>query len=177
MLIINAIPGDTNANSYTDIEFADAYFEGRFVNEVSPVVQTGWFAFNEQEKALRLITATRVIDRMNFLYERATQEQSLQFPRRDGVKGGGIRVWGKVFEVDELPDVLLFATCELSLKVIDAKGNVNPLPTISPSGTKIKSEVLGRWSATYGEGSMLCSVEAMNFLSVLLRTDYEMKRE
>jgi len=176
-LTIDATIGGENANSYTDVDFADDYFEGRFTNTVSPTVQTDWFAFTEEQKKLRLITATRVIDRMSFLYERATQTQALQFPRRDEVKGGGIYVFGKKFEITELPDILLFAVCELALKVIDNAGNVNPLPTVGPTGTKIKSETLGRWSAQYGEAAQLCSIEALNYLQPLLRLDNELKRE
>lgn len=53
---------------------ADLYFEARFKSDL-------WNEINEVTKTQLLVTATRLIDRLNFIGDQYDEDQGLEFPR------------------------------------------------------------------------------------------------
>lgn len=70
---LNATKGDILANSYATIAEADAMLEPLYLTE-------DWFQLEEVEKQKLLINASQWIDELSFRYERASEDQALQFP-------------------------------------------------------------------------------------------------
>ena len=60
--------------SYIDRVEAQVYFDGRLNVEA-------WDASSDTEKDKSLIMSTRIIDRLNYLGQKADEAQDLQFPR------------------------------------------------------------------------------------------------
>lgn len=166
-LIINAVVGGVDSNSYGTVTEADAYFEGRFVNETSPTVQTGWYLFTEEQKVARLIQAVRIMERMRFVGIISDYEQSLQWPRIIPI------INGKRYEYDIIPESIKNAQFEIAYKVYDSTGS------IQSESTKIKAETLGRWSIAYTEVGIanFPSQEALLYLTPFIDDQVGLLRE
>ncbi len=72
LAVAQKITGITTA--YGTMIEADAYFRKRLYSDL-------WSATNLTERKASLIQATRIIDRLNFLGDKASTEQELEFPR------------------------------------------------------------------------------------------------
>jgi hypothetical protein len=110
--------GLPDSNSYTSVEFADAYFEARGA-EV-------WLALDEAKKETLLIQATDYIDlRFGkfFCGKRLTEEQALQFPRN---------------VVKAIPIGLQRATVEYAIRAND--GPLMTDPKLSSTGYSLESK-------------------------------------
>lgn len=97
-----ATPGAANANSYVTLVEAQAYFADR-------VFTDPWDDADDQSKAL--ITATKRLDQESFMGDRATETQSLKWPRM-GVYTDGVLIGDSV-----IPQKVKDATCELALSL------------------------------------------------------------
>lgn len=111
-----ADPGDPSANTYADASAADAYLAYR-------VGASAWAGYSADLKAQALVSATRDIDTLDFIGERATDDQALEWPRT-----------GTDYADDALPQRLVDATIELAFSyaqqvTADATSDVlNPVP-------------------------------------------------
>jgi hypothetical protein len=92
-LTLIVTPGGSNSNAYVTIEDSDNYFES--VSHFHSV----WTALTEQEKMAKIISATRAIDRFNFLYPKYYPDQALKFPTQ--------------LDAVEIPEEVKSATCEM----------------------------------------------------------------
>jgi hypothetical protein len=73
---INAEKSSPDANSYTDIATADSIFNTFYL-------ANDWFQLEDDDKARLLITATRELDGLPYLYEKYDSSQALKFPRKN----------------------------------------------------------------------------------------------
>lgn len=100
MALDNSI-GTPTANSYVDVDEADAYFLQRSNS-------TKWSTVNDKEAAL--ITASRLLDwQLKFDGEKTLDTQSMQFPRTD--------IWmsdESEYPSDVIPQEIKFAVFELA---------------------------------------------------------------
>lgn len=74
-VVLDATVGGASANTYVDESEADAYFE------TFHWFAATWAGFGSTEKAQRLIEAARAIDSLDFVAEKADEDQALEFPR------------------------------------------------------------------------------------------------
>lgn len=65
---------DDDVDYYGAAVYADEYFKYR-------VGMDAWVTATPQDKVRAMITATRAVDRLNFVGDRASESQALQFPR------------------------------------------------------------------------------------------------
>jgi hypothetical protein len=86
-------------SSYVTNSDANTYFLLRYNSSI-------WDSTSETDKTKLLATATRLIDRLNFLGDRADEEQELEFPR-------GIDT--------EVPQAIKDATCEIAYMLRDGR--------------------------------------------------------
>jgi hypothetical protein len=86
-------------SSYVSIEVAQEYFDTRMIHE-------SWTDATETDKLRAVITATRLIDRLNFAGAKAVTTQSLEFPRDSDT---------------EIPESIEIACCELAYQLLDGR--------------------------------------------------------
>lgn len=84
-------------SNYADASYADTYFSTRL--KTAP-----WDDATSDEQDRALTMATRIIDNLNFLGDKADEEQDNQFPRGDDT---------------ETPTAIKQATCEIALALLD----------------------------------------------------------
>ncbi len=88
---------DESTTAYTTTDAADLYFD-------THVSATAWDDATETEKVRALAHATRLIERLNFIGEKADPDQTLQFPRGTDTA---------------IPEDVKAACCELALALLD----------------------------------------------------------
>lgn len=132
LFIVEDGTGLTNANSYSDVAFADAYFLDRGV--------TDWSG-TDSEKQIFLISATDYIElrwgrKLKGSIEFPENPQALSFPRINIKDRNGLIISG-------IDDKLKKATCEYAL--IKKGGNLVSNPVYDDSGLLLseKSEKIG----------------------------------
>jgi hypothetical protein len=114
-VVIVATPNAANANSYLTLADAQAIIDG-FVQDADI---TAWASATTDQKNRALFTATQRLDRERFLGARATDTQSLQWPRT-GVRrpdtyintyavGFPFRITTDYFDDDEIPPQVQYA--------------------------------------------------------------------
>lgn len=116
--------GLPNANSYSDVAYADEYFEERGV--------TAWTGDDTQKQAW-LVQATDYIEQVfgaRFVGEKKTAEQSLSWPRSYAVARDGATLAD-----DMVPTSLMRACCQYALRAID--GPLMPDPLVSAEGYNV----------------------------------------
>lgn len=97
-------------NSYVDVDDADTYFE-------DALHAADWDAAGATVQPQALVTATRMIDRQNWISTKTDADQDLEFPRV-----GLTDKDGAALADDEVPQPVIDATCELALAlIIDAE--------------------------------------------------------
>ena len=120
-VVIVATPGAANANSYLTLAEAQAIIDG-FVQDAD--VQH-WGSGNTDSRNRALFTATQRLDRERFLGARATDTQSLQWPRT-GVRkpdtyintyavGFPFRITTDYFTDTEIPTQIKYAQAVLAV--------------------------------------------------------------
>ena len=120
-IAINATVGAANANSYLSLTDAQSLIDGLI--EDDDVVE--WASATTDQKNRALYTAAQRIDRERFLGARATDTQSLQWPRT-GVRkpdtyintyavGFPFRITTDYFTDTEIPDQIKKAQAVLSV--------------------------------------------------------------
>jgi hypothetical protein len=120
-VVIVATPGAANANSYLTLAAAQAIIDG-FVEDAD--VQH-WGTGNTDSRNRALFTATQRLDRERFLGARATDTQSLQWPRT-GVRkpdtyintyavGFPFRITTDYFTDTEIPTQIQYAQAVLAV--------------------------------------------------------------
>lgn len=116
--------GLPNANSYSDVAYADEYFEERGV--------TAWTGEDTQKQAW-LVQATDYIEQVfgaRFVGVKKTAEQALSWPRTHAVARDGA-----VLADDALPSALVRACCQYALRAI--QGPLMPDPLVSAEGYNV----------------------------------------
>lgn len=121
MPTIVATAASATANSYlTDAE-ADTYADERLRS-------TNWTSESDDDvKARALIQATRWLDNMDFVGERTTEAQALEWPRLEAYTKDGYE-----YATDAVPDVVKRATFELALRLLN--DNAASTDTLAESG-------------------------------------------
>lgn len=84
-------------SSYANISYADDYFATRLFTEV-------WDDALDDDRTKALTMATRIIDRLNFVGEKADAAQEFQFPRGSDT---------------DVPRDIKQACCEIALALLD----------------------------------------------------------
>jgi hypothetical protein len=127
-LIVEDGTGIANANSYTTVAFADAYFADR--------MNSTWAAATTAEKESALIKATDYIE-LRFKHRwkgnLAPEATTLSFPRQYFYDRKGELV---DFEEDGIPVDIQKATAEYALRALSA--DLLPDPVVADSGQAVK---------------------------------------
>lgn len=137
-LVLDATIGGSASNSYVTLAAANSFFEGRYSDG-------GWSALSDANKERALVAATRLIDRLLFVADRATAIQRLEWPRLYVRKAS--RTYTETgddlyYDNDELPQQLKDAVCELATML--AAGTYTETP-----GRKVQSWSSDDQSFTY----------------------------
>jgi hypothetical protein len=129
-ITIDATAGGANANSYLTLAAADAIVDGMVESDDV----TAWGSATDDQKNRALYTAAQRIDRERFLGARATDTQSLQWPRT-GVRkpdtyintysvGFPFRITADYFTDTEIPDQVKRAQVELAVYLNNNKSGL-----------------------------------------------------
>ncbi len=120
MPTVIATPGASNATSYVTVAEADTYLEAR------PNV-TAWTLASATDRAVAVITATRLLTPLSWLGSRTSRTQALAWPRTACVDPDapvgytGYRGDESIyFDPAVVPARIKDATCELALEVLKA---------------------------------------------------------
>lgn len=120
---IVATAGSASANSYVLLTEANAYFDER-------LQVANWTAASDDDKNRALIQATRWLDRFDFMGERSTTAQALEWPRI-----GAYTKDGYEYDTDSVPTFIKHTACELALKAMnDDAGSSDPLASTGLEG-------------------------------------------
>jgi len=126
--------GKADANSYADVADANAYHDGH-------LYATAWTAATDDQKAVALVMATRLIDaEFQFNGTRTTAGQSLQWPRAMCPEPDNVHVPISVLlpipydyvQYDTVPKAVVQATCEMARELLIADR------TVAPAGEGLK---------------------------------------
>lgn len=120
--------GVADANSYTDVAFADAYFTDR--------ANTTWSTATTSDKEIALIKATDYMElrfRDRWKGNLAPEATTLSFPRQYFYDRKGQQI---DFTADGIPIDIQKATAEYALRALSS--SLLPDPTVSESGQAIK---------------------------------------
>jgi len=172
-------PGAADSNTYATLVEADEYFNNR---------GSAWDGYTDDEKEYRLLHAARVIDRLRFVGQPSdTVTQVMQWPRKGGAVDnydlwgnfGRLRILGLWVEMDEVPDRIKWAQCEIALDIFTSTGKIGGRENVTPGGAEVESESIGRWSIKYNTGTTInfVSMEALNWLMPYLDDGMELNRE
>jgi hypothetical protein len=134
---IIATAGAANANSYLTLSEAQSYAD-RDVNNAD------WDSATNDQRTRALLTATRNLDLVGFVGERATTTQALAWPRKN------FRTTEKTYTDTEIPAEIKQATWELANALIrdilvtgQTAGSTSLIPGIPNSGLKrVKLDVM-----------------------------------
>lgn len=116
--------GLPNANSYSDVAYADEYFEERGV--------TAW-AGDDAQKQTWLVQATDYIEQVfgaRFSGSKLSTEQALSWPRAYAVTRDGTALAD-----DMVPSAVVRACCQYALRAI--QGPLMPDPLVSAEGYNV----------------------------------------
>lgn len=95
--IVTEVPPDTTGKVYATATEGDEYFTDRLNSDA-------WDDASDADKAKALITATKIMDRLNYKGDKTSDDQTLQFPR----------------DTDTLiPQDIKDACCEVALALLD----------------------------------------------------------
>lgn len=110
-VLIIAVPGAANANSYTEVAVFDAYCNDRLHAEAATEA-------SEDNKARALIEATRELTVLNWLGNRSTDTQALAWPRKNVLNPDSSGL--STYPISVIPQRIIDATCELALQFLKA---------------------------------------------------------
>ena len=108
------MPLVVGSNAYLDVATAGAYFEFRLDADA-------WADAKSSERGAALVSATRLLDSLNWIGRATDSNQSLAFPRIGNYRDPKI---GAVVSLGsaEVPQRVLDATCELALHLLRNPG-------------------------------------------------------
>lgn len=121
--------GKTDANSYADVIDGNAYHEGH-------LYASAWTAATDDQKAVALVMATRLIDaEFQFYGTRTNAVQGLQWPRARCPEPDAIHVPLQVLlpipsdfvRFDSVPKAVIQATCEMARELLIADRTAAPI--------------------------------------------------
>ena len=115
--------GSSSSTSYADVADLTAYTGERNVT----------LGATNGDASEVLILAMDYLESKNFIGDKGTKEQALQWPRT------GAQINGYYIDSDEMPNVLLEAQMELAIAI---DGGVNPLANVPRETTKEKVDVI-----------------------------------
>ncbi len=105
MPTVIATPGATDANSYTTVAEADAYFGDSFGRGL-------WTTASASDKEALVITASRTLDQyILWIGQKATVDQAMEWPRK-----------GTPYASDVIPSKVKYATFELAYFTLENGG-------------------------------------------------------
>jgi hypothetical protein len=128
-MIVEDGSGRINANSYTDVNYADAYWDAEN--------NTLWANKSDDEKEVALIQASKELDRQysrKWIGQKETRDQTLCWPRVNAVDPDGY-IWDLL-----VPQAVKNAVCELALQVVsgtDLRNKDEQLSTIKAETTTV----------------------------------------
>lgn len=115
-----ATSGASDANTYVSLEEANEYFEGRLDAE-----EWDEISGDESRQIKALVMAARIIDRLNFIGEKESDSQAMEFPRRGGFRARYtegtsyfVALNGKGFSQGAIPQDIKWAQCEMALHLL-----------------------------------------------------------
>lgn len=106
MPVLDATPGGTAANSYTDRASADAYFDGRLFADA-------WTGQPTAQRDLALIAATARLEQEGYVGRVASTTQALRWPRVGAVDEDGMSI-----DATTVPRAVQRACAELALYLL-----------------------------------------------------------
>ena len=121
--------GKTDANSYASVADGNAYHDGH-------LYATAWTGATDDQKAVALVMATRLIDaEFQFNGTRTNAVQSLQWPRAMCPEPDNVHVPLSVLlpipsdyvEYDTVPRAVVQATCEMARELLIADRTAAPV--------------------------------------------------
>jgi hypothetical protein len=137
--------GKPDANSYADLADANAYYAGH-------LYATAWTAASDDQKAVALVMATRLVDaEYQFNGTRTTADQALQWPRAMCPEPDNVHVPISVLlpipydyvQYDTVPKAVVQATCEMARELLIADR------TVAPAGEGLKYQNVGGTQTGY----------------------------
>jgi hypothetical protein len=121
-LVLDATVGGANSNSFITVERADE------IAEYDVLERTTWTLASADDKIRSLVSATRQLDALPWVGERATTTQALAWPRTDA------EINGRTIASDEIPREVEEGTYELALALLrEAESGT----ATSPTGTDL----------------------------------------
>lgn len=100
---------DSDANSYSSVEFADDYTEANIH------ASAAWLDLEEEDKQRLLVRSSKVLDfRFKWNGQRVEQDSGLKWPR-----AGVYDEDGFLIRDDVIPKILQEATCEFAIYLMD----------------------------------------------------------
>ncbi len=139
-------------NSFITLDDAELYFNERFNSEK-------WYSVSEEDKDKLLVTASKKINRYDFLGEKKASEQPMEFPRNY-----------------PLPQDIKDAVCEEAISLIENPNN----PHLENQRFGIQSISLGAGSVSYrdkGNFGDLCSSVAMELVTKWVKKGYNIAKQ
>jgi hypothetical protein len=150
--VVTDVPPSTEGKAYASIAEGNTYFTERFNSDA-------WEDATDANKAKALITATRLIDRLNFMGEKTSSSQTLQFPRNDD---------------STIPTDIKYATLELAHALLDGVD-----PELEFENLSMVAQTYSNARATYDRSSKpehvlsgIPSIKAWYYLKPYLRDPF-----
>ncbi len=137
-------------NSFVALDFADEYFENRPNSDL-------WENLTDLQKEKALIFATKKINNFNFIGQKRTAQQQLEFPRNF---------------CPDMPAEIQYAVCEEAYSLIENSAHSKN------KQAGISSISMGNTSVSYFDKSntgVLLSQEAFNFVSKWTEKNFDMR--
>jgi hypothetical protein len=105
-LVLDATVGGANSNSYITVARATEIADYDIIERVD------WYVADDDDKIRALVSATRQLDTLPWVGERATTTQALAWPRTNAV------INGRVIATNEIPQEVEQATYDLALALL-----------------------------------------------------------
>lgn len=137
-------------NSFVALDFADEYFENRPNSDL-------WTNLNDLQKEKALIFATKKVNNFNFIGQKRTVEQQLEFPRNF---------------YPPMPAEIQYAVCEEAYSLIENSAHSKN------KQADISSISMGSTSVSYFNKSntgILLSKEAFDFVSKWTEKNFDIR--
>lgn len=143
---IVATAGAADANSYSTLDAADAYF-------ADGLDADRWDAFSDEQRARALISATRAIDSTRLRGDPSSTSQALHFPQADDENS------------DAIPAAVQAATCEQALWLLEQRETPELLNRRALQHQGVTQVAMDGISETYGGRAGALCPEAEAHLS------------
>lgn len=141
------VTADPDATTYADTATADTVAETR-------VGGSAWTELSDDDKLAALITATRDVDTLDWIGDRASNAQALEWPRTNAVDSNGI-----AYSDDTWPTRLVNAVIELAFTyALPIAAGTNPLAVDTQAGN-IKRKKIGPLETEYFGATATTSVD------------------